>query len=202
MKPNPPHFPHPVWVKAPPSPTSQFSFLLPSCHRVVTTAATVPRCIALLRPKSLTPMGRRSGWAKMHKRWFTPVPIAKSWLKATATAAANKDVKGSPPPHPPPPTHTTHHAVPDLSLWHLWKVTCPVWLAEWRCRWGKPTQEYLWRRVLHIFLKHIHHIDIFTCLDKKSLVISRNFFSALVFHNCCLYLTLKSDPYLINVFTT
>ena len=48
----------------------------------VRAAAPVPRCIALLRPKSLTPMGRHSGWAKMHMRWFTPVPIAKSTLKA------------------------------------------------------------------------------------------------------------------------
>lgn len=103
--------PHPLWVKAPllhcrpaalTSPFLFISFLLPPCHPLVRAAATVPRCIALLKPKSLKPMGRRSGWAKMHMRWFTPVPIAKSWLKA----AANEDVESStcPPSHPTPNT--------------------------------------------------------------------------------------------------
>lgn len=122
---NPPH--SPLWGTAPSPPsstptlTSQFLFFLffflpPSCRPLVRAAATVPRCIALLRPKSLTPTGRRSGWAKMHMRWFTPVPIAKSWL--TPAAAANEDVEGSSPTPPNAPS--------SLSSCSPWSVPWPL----------------------------------------------------------------------------
>lgn len=79
--------------------TSLSSFFL--LH--VRAVASVPRCITHLRPKSLTPTGRRRGQARTHMRWFTSVLNAKSWLK---TAVVNDDVEGSAPtptclPHSP-----------------------------------------------------------------------------------------------------
>lgn len=117
-KPNRPHFffPPPALSWSTPSITVFLLFLFPSHRPLVSAAATVPRCIALLRPKSLTPTGRRSGWAKTHMRWFTPAPIAKSWLKA---APANEDVEGS----PPPKTHT-------LQYKYLQSLTVPRDLSE------------------------------------------------------------------------
>lgn len=141
-----PSFFPPFWVQTPLLHPSHHRFCLsfisfspPSCRPLVRAAATVPRCIALLRPKRLTPMGRQSGWAKTHMRWFTPVPIAKSWLKA---AAANEDVEGSAPPLPP----NTASSISTCSPWPFpvtsLSVTCLAWLAEWRCwcRWGQTAQ--------------------------------------------------------------
>lgn len=90
--------------------------LLASCPSYVRAAATVLRCIAHLRPKSLMPMGRQCGWAKMHTRWLTPALIAKTLLKA---AAAKEDVEGSPPPRPRHTLQYKYLQVPELSLWPL-----------------------------------------------------------------------------------
>lgn len=100
----PPPLPHPSSTHQPPLHHRLLSFLFflscfcffcwrPSCAPSrVRAAATAPKCIGLSRPRSPTPTGWRYGGAGTHTRWFTPAPIAKSRLRAVATA--NGDVEG------------------------------------------------------------------------------------------------------------
>lgn len=69
----PPYLPAHLEVNAPPSDphaiVSVPSVSPPSCRPPLRAAATVPRCIALSRPKSQTgTTGRRSGWARTRTR--------------------------------------------------------------------------------------------------------------------------------------
>lgn len=127
--------PYPLWVEACPYFISLSSFLLlPSCIWCPRAAACVSRCIALLMPKSLTPMGQRCGWARTLMKWFTPVLSAKSWLKAIV---ANEDMAVS-----DPARHSLSYKHQQcLNFPHelLKSVPCSAWVAEWRYRWGKKT---------------------------------------------------------------